>query len=284
MKRTILLAAASLFLSTYVVAQTIDDANLSPEEKRQKEAVAFLRETQNEVNGLRLMENRISFASELASLIWVHDEREARVLYNGVIDDYRQLVSQIDAQMNLLGPKPEGETIELFSMTEPSDRQRLARKFAVAVSVRASIASNIAERDPEMALNFFYETLGVVSNPEFKKLMAQSDTSLEQRLIDQLAIFDPAKAAQLAKKSTQKGVTTQQVELLRQMYGKDPDKAAELAATYFSRIKAERPETLDLSALSSLLRYGTQVLDQSRTTTGTRYIYSDSELRELADL
>lgn len=282
MIRKLALTAAISLLPLSSIAQTIE--SLSPAQKREKQALEFLRETQVEVNGLRLVENRISFASDLASLLWYRDEREARVLYAGVVDDFRQLVSQIDSQINLLGPKPaEGETIELDSMVEPSERQRLARKFNVIAGVRQAIASNIADHDPELALTFFYDTLGSVSNPDFRKVMAQSDPSLEQRLIDRLAANDPARAAQLARKTLEKGFNAQQVELLRKLYARDADRGADLASSYLAKVKSERPEALDLAAVSSLLRYGTQTLDQSRTISGSRAIFSDSDLRDLAE-
>ena len=284
MIRKLALSAAIFALPFSTIAQTVENSDLSPAELREKQALEFLRETQAEVNGLRLVENRISFGSDLAAMLWTRDEREARILYSGVVDDFRQLVSQIDAQSNLLGPKPaEGDVFEVVSMFEPNERLKLARKFSVVAGVRQAIASNIAEHDPELALTFYYETAGSVSNPDFKKVMAQSDPSLEKKLIDRLASYDPAKAAAMARKTLDLGFKAQQVDMLRQLYAKDADKAADLAASYLSKVKSERPESLDLAAVSSLLKYGTQMLDQSRTISGTRSIYSDSDLRDLAE-
>ena len=284
MIRKLALIAAVALLPFSTIAQTVDTSALSPAEQREKDALEFLRETQVEVNGLRLVENRISFASDLAAMLWNRDEREARLLYSGVLDDFRQLVSQIDSQSNLLGPKPaDGDISDTYSMVEPSERQKISRKFTVVSGVRQAIASNIAEHDPELALTFYYETLGSVSNPDFKKVMAQSDPSLEKKLIDRLASYDPAKAAAIARKTLDTGFKTQQVDMLRQLYAKDADKAADLAASYIAKLKSERPESLDLPAVSSLLKYGTQTLDQSRMIAGTRAIYSDSDLRDLAE-
>lgn len=60
--------------------------------KIRTQAVAFLRETMAEANNLRSLENRISFTSELAGLMWYTDEREARAMFTGVINDFRQLM------------------------------------------------------------------------------------------------------------------------------------------------------------------------------------------------
>jgi len=286
MFRKLLLIAAIALTPFASLSQTVDQPAAAPADDQAKATLELLRQTHTEVNGLRLPENRISFASELASLMWDQDEREARTIYAGVADDFRQLLGQVDAQMNST-PKPSDDQgvvtwIEMGGMTEPSDWQRAIKKAAAAISVRQSIVMNIAEHDPEMALDFFYQTQAI-SNPDFKKLMAVGDNTLEQKLIDQVALADPAKAAQLAKRSLDKGFNAQQVDLLRKLYTKDPDKGADLAASYLAKIKSEAPETLDLNATDSLLKYGAQLLDQSRTVNGPRAILTDSDLRDLAD-
>ena len=83
-------------------AQTIAPSSKDTEAaaKLEKDAVEFLRETSVEVERLRTAENRISFNSELASLMWFHDEKEAKLMYGGVIADFKQLLMQFDMQMN----------------------------------------------------------------------------------------------------------------------------------------------------------------------------------------
>src|SRR5262249_42234678 len=51
-----------------------------------------------------------------------------------------------------------------------------------------------------------------------------------------------------------------------------------------SSVKNAKPDTLDLGAVSSLLRYGAQTLDQSRTGNGTRAVFNDSDLRDIAEV
>jgi len=68
--------------------------------KLEKDAVELLRETSVDIGRLRTLENRISFNSELASLMWFHDENEAKSMYGQVVTDFKQLLSQFDAQMN----------------------------------------------------------------------------------------------------------------------------------------------------------------------------------------
>jgi hypothetical protein len=96
--------ALILFCTAFISAQpTLEKQSEENAQKLQKEAIAFLRETLSDVNGMRSLENRISFTAELAGLMWFHDEREARSMYGGVITDFRDLLAKYDAQINDLG-------------------------------------------------------------------------------------------------------------------------------------------------------------------------------------
>nr|MDQ3321749.1 hypothetical protein [Acidobacteriota bacterium] len=94
----------SLFILFLLSAQIVFSQTVKIEKKDEispelrKEALAFLRETAAEVGSLRLLESRISFSSEMASLMWFADEREARAMYQTVFNDFRQLLAQYDSQ------------------------------------------------------------------------------------------------------------------------------------------------------------------------------------------
>lgn len=276
-----------LTLLTFAVSpQTIaPPAPTDDAEKLEKDAVELLRETVVEVDGMRSVENRISFISELASLMWFHDEREARSMYAGVISDFRQLMAQYDSQMNSYGIKPidEPESYGPFFMGEPSERQKVERKFRTAVGVRQSIAMNMAEHDAELALNFYYDSLSSISNPDLRKQMEGGDKSFEQQLISQISATDPAKATQMGKKSLEKGFSYQHLDLLKKVYANDVDKGIEFGAALLSRVKGERSDALDISAVSSLLKYGTDNLDEARTSGGKKAVFSDADLRDIAE-
>jgi hypothetical protein len=286
MLKTAFLIAALMLMPLAATAQQIATDQTDDADKLEKASVELLRDTQVEVEGLRLVENRISFTSELASLMWFHDENEARGMYAGVVNNFRQLLIGYDSQINQFGPKPatdEPENYGMFFTGDQTDRQKVERKFRVAITVRQSIASSMAEHDPELALNFFYDSVGVISNLDLRKQIEESDKSFEQRLLVQIAAMNPVKAAELAKKSVNRGIDTQQVDLLKKLYNTDQDKAIEFGASLLSKLKSEKPDTLDLSAASSLLKYGTETLDKSRTTGGKKLIYNDSDLRDMAE-
>src|SRR6476620_5039432 len=164
----ILSPALILFCSLSAIAQTIETKNPAEDKaKLEKEAVVFLRETLGDVNGMRSLENRISFTAELAGLMWFHDEREAKAMFTEVANDFRQLLLQYDAQMNSFGLNPEGEDGKyrggLFG-GDMSERGRVTRKFATAMAVRQQIAMSMAEHDADLAYSFYYDSLAAITN------------------------------------------------------------------------------------------------------------------------
>ena len=139
--------AIALLLATVspVFAQTAadNDQKLVVGELR-KEAIAFLRETMGDVANMRTLENRISFSAELANLMWFHDEREAKNMFNSAIADFRELIAQLDARMNAFPEEEDGVSgIPMRMFGDASDRAKLEMKYRVAMAVRQQIANGI---------------------------------------------------------------------------------------------------------------------------------------------
>ncbi|MEO8574785.1 MAG: hypothetical protein ABI481_12520 [Pyrinomonadaceae bacterium] len=278
-----------LLLATLAAAQTVSEKKAAEDkENLQKEAVVFLRETLSDVNGMRSLENRISFASELAGLMWFHDEREARAMYAGLIVDFRDLLMRYDAQMNALGVTPEdgeGRSDFMSFMSEPTDMARVQRRFITAMGVRQGIAMSMAEHDAELAFGFYNDSLSVISNPEFRKQVESSDTYFESQLLAQIAETNPGKAGQYAAKSLAKGFSHYHLELLKKIYAKDPEKGAEFASAILSKLKDGKADKgTDLYLISGLLRYGGETYEASLKPKGKRPIYAPAELREVAEI
>ena len=104
------LVLAIILTAPLVFSQTVEPSPKPSDDKArvQKEAVAFLRETMTDVGAMRSLENRISFSSELAGLMWYHDEAEARAMFNAVIRDFRDLLARYDEQMSAFPEDPDG--------------------------------------------------------------------------------------------------------------------------------------------------------------------------------
>lgn len=288
MSHKTLILALLLLCAGFVNAQTVPEKKPTEDaEKLQKEAVAFLRETMADVNNMRSLENRISFAAEMAALMWFHDEKESKAMFASVVGDFKELLMRYDAQMNSFGlPASDGEDAGYFGMImagEVTEKVQLSRKFNTAMAVRQQVAMSIAEHDADLAYGFYYDSLNIISNAEFRKQMESRDTGFEFQLMNQIAETNAARAAQFGVKTLSKGLNYQHVELLKKIHKKDAEKGVAFAAEMLNQVKCEKLSPADFWVLSSLLSFGNQTLEESRKQGGKKPVYSQQELRELAD-
>ncbi|MCA1608559.1 MAG: hypothetical protein LC730_03745, partial [Acidobacteria bacterium] len=285
LKTLALIIIVSSSYLTLAQAPSSNPAKTDATEKLRKEAVVFLRETAVEVNGMRSLENRISFTAELANLMWFHDEREARAMFASVINDFRRLLQHHDAAMTTFAPGTDDEPFSggiLFG--EMTDKGRISRRFAVALGVRKQIALSLSENDPELAYTFYCDATGSVANPELRKQMETRDAHFEGHLLARIAETEPARALPLAVKSVAAGFNYQHVELLKKLHTSDPEKSAELASAIVSRVRDEKFESSDYAIVSGLLDYGAESLDASRKTGVRKAVFTEAQLRELGDI
>lgn len=256
---------------------------ISPELR--KEAAEFLRNTAVEVNNMRTLENRISFSAEMAGLMWFHDEREARAMYQNVINNFRQLLGQYDGELNALG-------VGLNDLNRPpssgSSATTALRKFAKALSVREQITMSLAEHDPRLALDFFNETGEAVSNPMMRKQIEDKDDYFQTRLLAEIAENDVDTALKYGRKAIAKGLNYETLNLLRKIYNKDADKGIAFGQDIISQVKSDPPAREKLYLLSSLLNLNNEIKaarDSDKADDKKKPpIFSDQSLREIADV
>jgi hypothetical protein len=283
--RTLFCALLLLTVFYAVIAQT-------PEKEKpkvvtddlRKEAVGFLRETSAEVGSLRSLENRISFSSEMAGLMWFYDEKEAGAMYQSVIGDFKQLLGEYDAQMNALGVVPDESYRAGMFGGNMNDQARLSQKFYKAMGVRQQIAMSLAENDPTLAYNFFYDTLNIVSNAEFRKQLEQRDAYFEIRLMKQIALKDPAKAAEFGRRSLAKGINWAHLDLLKKIYEKDADKGAEFAAEIVKKFKSDKITPDGMYNLVAFINAGAENLEKVKKTSGKKPMFSEQNMRDLTEV
>ena len=280
-QRSLLLPVILLF-SIGLTAQTPSPAKQAEEDaKLEKAAVDLLRETSVEVGRLRTMENRVSFNAELASLMWFHDEKEAKMMYGGVVSDFKQLLSELDAEMN--SPASPDDDSGGFGLFGGYGKSRAERKLRIAIEVRKQIAMSLAEHAPELAFNFFYDSLTLISNPEFRKSQEQSDKYFENQLIQQIAESDAAKGVEFGKGSIKEGLEPAHIDLLKKIYDKDPDKGIEFAAAVLSQLKTDR-DKVDVDIYNRLLTVAGRTVKEAAKTPGRKPLYDRGDLRDIADL
>lgn len=285
------LSRTLLFLSCFLLFAQFTNAQIAAERKPaddpaklKKDAVAFLRETMADVNNLRTLENRISFSAELASLMWFHDEKEAKSMYLTAFGDFKQLLMQYDMQANNFGGPEEGDNYSGGMFADVSDRSRLSRRFQTALQVRQQMSMSLAEHDAEMAFGFYFDSLQALTNPEFRKQMENRNEYFEVQLMTQIAKTNAAKATQFAVKAVEKGVNYQHIELLKKIYEKDAEKGAEFAVAILGRFKSDKLENGEYWVISSFMNTAGDAFDKSKKEGGKKPLLSQSEMRDLADV
>lgn len=275
-----------LLLSAIQIALPQIVNNDKKDEELKKEAAIFLRETAVDVGNLRTLENRISFASEIASLMWYHDEKEARAMFQTVIVDFRQLLIQSDAEFTASQAKSAEEEMYESSMFDGSSNSesKLMRKFRKAISVRQQIALSIAEHDAQMAYDFFTGTSQAVANEELRKQFEESDKYFESKLIYAIAESDVDKALEAARKQLAKGASSELINLLKKIYGKDADKGIKFGEEMISKIKSDSGKSVNSYLLMIILSEGAENLDKLKGKPDKKPMFSEQTLRGIADL
>ncbi len=251
--------------------------------KLEKEAVEFLRETSMDVSRLHSAENRIGFSSELASLMWFHDEKEAKAMYGVVVTDFNLLLSQFDTQMNSIELPTEDDSYPMGGIFGGYGKSKVERKFRIAMAVRQQIAMSLAEHAPDLAYNFFYDSLNLISNPQFRKETEQSDKYFEFQLMKQIADSDAAKAAEYGKASIKAGLDNNHIELLKKIYAKDADKGIDFGAAILSRMKSDKEIVKNIYFYSTLMSFGAENLEASKKQNAKKPVYDKNDLRDIAD-
>jgi len=273
---------------SFVSAQNPSDPKKDEQdEKLKKEAVDFLRETMADVNTMRSLENRLSFNAEMASLMWFHDEKEARAMYLSVTSDFRQLLVEFDTQLNAIAMTESADADEAVSMglfDDASPKTNIQRKLAKALEMRKQIAMSLAEHEPDLAIAFYQDSLTALTNPESRKSASDQDSYFEVQLMTMIAESNAAKATQYGVKTLDKGVGFQHIELLKKIYKKDTEKGIEFAQALISKIKSDKADAEDLYVISSLVRFGEETAPTPPKAGAKKPVMSAGEMRDLVEV
>ena len=289
-RKLLLTALLLLFIQTIfpqISAPKIEiksETEISAELKKQ--AIEFLRESAGEVGNLRTLENRISFASEMANLMWFHDEKEARKMMNAVVGDFKQLLSQYDAQINASGIELGESELHpggFLGSVDQSENTRLMRKLAKAMTARQQIALSIAEHDPQFALEFYNNSLQLFTNAQVRARFEAPDVYFELRLVNQIIEKDAGKALELARKSLAVNLTHEHIELLKKIYEKDAEKGAAFAGEIIGKLKGVVGREDDFYIIGATFKLGAENFEKAKKD-NKKPMFSEQNLRDLADL
>lgn len=169
---------------------------------RQKRAFELLDSVAGQVGTLRSPENRARIGSNVAELLWSHDERRARGIFVAVEEDINAGLNDAD-----------------------TDEQSHRHTMLVFGQLRGNIIERIAKHDPELALEFLRATRP--PEDEQRPYEMEDEKSLELRLAGMIATRNPQLALKLGLQSLAKGFSEDLLTVLAQL--QRTDKATSLS-------------------------------------------------------
>ena len=249
------LSALFLTVSTFVLAQTPTTSPSEIEEKQQaqeKVVISLLNQIVNDAALLKLGENRALVLASAADLIWVKDQKRARLLFRQAADEIVQFQN---------APKP----------TKKAGERELPDFITRRQSPRSQILLTVAKRDADLALQLLRETrtaeleaaiqaennrkiegqpkipvIASESTPWELREIVRDEIRLEQSFAAQAIETDPKKAAQLIRQQIAKDPSYSTLNAIRKIEKKD----AELAETLFDEF-IEKLEHTDFTKQKS---------------------------------
>lgn len=288
MKRKIFLTLIlTLFCATSVFSQAVPNKKPTEKDKSaelEAKAVKMLKETASEINGLRTVENKISFLTEIANLMWFHDEREARKMFENVIGNFTNLLSQYNAEISQI--KTSGETLEIYEVRNLPAQGGVKNpylKLFEALSIRRQIALSIAEHDPELAFAFVKDTSKVISAEDFKNGPWGSDSDLEEQIVTIMPVKNADKAIQIGKEKLKDGFSIALFELAKKIHAEDASKGEEFVDDVVSKIKTDKSK-IESYMLVSVLNFGIEQIEEFKKNPNKKPVFSEKDLQEIAEV
>ena len=278
---TLMLAIA---ISVFPQEEPAGSADEKASELRQQ-AVEYLKETSSQVNQLRTVENRISFQSELANLMWFEDEKEAEKMFSNVTADFVQLLTEYHARAVAYGGEPDDFDGSFFGvLTGGGNPRRDAVKMVYkANGVRQQIAMSMAEHDAQLAYDFVVRTSGIVTDKKLAETFTARDTQLEKVIIGSMAGRDIESSLAFGRKSLKRGFSRELVGLAEKIYRKDPKPAIEFAKDLVDKVKSEADADEEkIRNIYSIIRRGEKASEAKEQEQGP--LFDRESITELTEL
>jgi len=241
---------------------TSDDAAKQKAEL-EKNAYRLLDQVIDEIQSLRLPENRVRIQINTADLLWDRNQERARSLFQQASEAVSDLVHSAAAAST--GNQRGGQ--------QPDRR---------AFALRQELVLAAARHDAPLAYQLLAATKAPVvvpasnqnqaSDPRNQRAQFNSDDNLEQMLLGRVAALDPKLAAQNAEQMMAKGQFPRTLgEVISQLQRQDAEAAAKLADKTISRIQAANILTNNdaASLAQSLLSAGPRAAATPGNTTST---------------
>ena len=174
------------------------------EDKLKPKGRALVAEAIQLLPDIRRPETRAGFEARAAQLLWDSDEKKARQLFADCAENIKVLIAGID------------------------ESEQTNQDYETAQQLRQEVVNALAQRDPEMALEFLHSTHLSSSLPMANE-QAKQEKQLELTLISRVAAKDPRRGLEMAEASLKSGLSASLIQVLSELKAKDGEAAAQLA-------------------------------------------------------
>ncbi len=203
----------------------------------ERKALDLVETLSQQVLNLHAPANRIRAESEVADLLWVRDEKQARTLFNAAISQLANQISDLD-------------------YGDPEVYNEMQRVY----QSRQELLMHIAPHDADLAMSALQQTRlqGDNRTRYGGNWTANNEANLEMMLANVLVAKNPEAALKLARASLSRGVSWNIISFLPNLYQKDAKSAQTLYREIVARIKEDnvaRNAELANSAWSLLVSF-----------------------------
>ena len=242
-----------------VQPQTVEKkAEISAELK--EKAVELITNLARETDQFYMPENRIEARGLVAELLWEHDEKLARQLFQGAISELEPLIEELLAQT-----------------TKEEESENYLDNYYIG-KLRTDLLMRIAANDPEFAL----ETLRLLTRKKADgKDLFEYDESLEINLASQISQNDPQKAYDLALKNLEQALDYNIYTALEDIYKKDEELGAKFAGDILAKIK--KNETKPNTEAEEAARNTTNPTYRPISSENKNYVITFWEVKSFVD-
>ncbi len=222
----------TLFLCFIFIGQNLAQIAVKDEPKEsdvstelKDKSVILLNSLAREADQFSLPENRVGARIIVGNLLWEHDEKQARTIFQNAIADLNGMIQQIP-----------------FEDTEAADEQYLA--IYHTTSLRSELLLALALHDPKAALDALQFLTRKKSDGEN---VFSEDQTLELALAAKITEKDPKQAYELAKKNLEKSLNYSLFSTLEDIYKKDSELGTRLAKDILNKIKSNDTKIVSAS-------------------------------------
>ena len=233
----------------------------------------LLRETSAMASTLVSPTNRINFTIKSADILWRLEEKDARAMFSNSTEDIKRLIAQIDLETN------QKETSSNTSWGRRGSVSGLRTKTNQVFSMRNKLVTALANHDPDWALRFVRETNQMFTNKKLVSRAKRDDKRLEASIARKIADKDISKALALGRERLSKGVTSDVVSLLSNIYAKDKEKGAEFASDILQKLKSTTLTRSNSWILIRLFKNGLATVDAEENP-----LFDKFAMKDLAEL